>query len=136
MGLERPFKKQSSGLFLGRGRVPFFPNASRRDVGGKKPRGHHHPLDGVIFYELRVMGLERPFKKQSSGLFLGRGRVPFFLNASRRDVGRKKPRGRYHPMDGVIFMGRVMGLEESGPPKAGKGLPHRSALVGQTLVHS
>ena len=74
------------------------------------------------------MGLERPFKKQSGGLFLGRGRVPFFLNASRRDVGRKKPRIRNHPMDGVIFYGlRVMGLEENGPPKAGKGPSHQKA---------
>ena len=26
-----------------------------------------------------MMGLERPLKKQSGGLFLGRGRVPFFV---------------------------------------------------------
>ena len=83
------------------------------------------------------MGLERPLKKQSSGLFLGRGRVPFFPNASRKGCGQEKASGAATiQKDGVIFMGWVMGLEESGPPKAGKGLPHRSALVGQTLVHS
>ena len=34
MGVERPLKKQSGGLFLGRERVPLSPDASQRDVDG------------------------------------------------------------------------------------------------------
>ncbi|MDY4218880.1 MAG: hypothetical protein SOY32_00480, partial [Candidatus Faecousia sp.] len=35
-----------------------------------------HPK-GWRFFMVQEMGLERPLKKQSGGLFLGRGRVPF-----------------------------------------------------------
>ena len=34
-----------------------------------------------------VLGFERPLRKHAGGMFLGRGRIHFFQNASRRDVG-------------------------------------------------
>ena len=36
MGLERPLRKQSGGLFLGRGRVPCFADTSGMDVSAKQ----------------------------------------------------------------------------------------------------
>jgi len=35
-GIERPLKKQSGGLFLGRGRFHRLPDASRGDVDGRR----------------------------------------------------------------------------------------------------
>ncbi len=34
-----------------------------------------------------VMGFERPLRKHAGGMFLGRGRIHFFQNASHKDVG-------------------------------------------------
>ena len=50
----------------------------------------HHPLGGVLFGLLREMGLERPLRKHAGGMFLGRGRVLLFSDASRRDVDENR----------------------------------------------
>ena len=36
MGFERPLKKHAGGMFLGRGRFPWLPDASHRDVDGSQ----------------------------------------------------------------------------------------------------
>mgnify|MGYP003301511421 CR=1 FL=1 len=41
-------------------------------------------LQGVFFFY--CTGIERPLRKQSCGLFLGRGRFPWLSDASRRGV--------------------------------------------------
>ena len=64
-------KLRAGEQFLARGRVP-------------------HTVRCVFSYPFLylgwVMGLERPLRKQSGGLFLGRGRVPWFSDASGTDV--------------------------------------------------
>ena len=50
-----------------------------------------HPIKNAeakasVFF-MAIMGFERPLRKQSGGLFLGRGRIPVQLTASGQDVG-------------------------------------------------
>ena len=40
-GIERPLRKCASGTFLGRGRFPWLPDASPRDVDGSQPAHHN-----------------------------------------------------------------------------------------------
>jgi len=40
------------------------------------------PLGDVFIWVFGIMGFERPLRKQSGGLFSGRGRVPWNLSAA------------------------------------------------------
>ena len=57
MGFERPLRKHAGGMFLGRGRIHGYPNASHRDVGGY-PFFGISPLDVCSFY-LGGYGIQR-----------------------------------------------------------------------------
>ena len=83
-----------------------------------------------------VMGFERPLRKQSGGLFLGRGRIHRFLNAPGTGVGRKrswsqdcrmveisivsKSHKKESPPRGWAFLfGYCDGIRKAGPGTAG-----------------
>ena len=70
-----------------------WPSWLRRQIVALKIVGSSpiiHPIkstaNAVLFLMGWIMGLERPLKKQSGGLFLGRGRVPQLSDASGSDV--------------------------------------------------
>ena len=78
MGFERatqaqPGEKLSGGQFLARGRIPAFPNAVRRTVGGKANVMKPAPIRGRFFVNEEA-GFERatqaqPGEKLSGGIF-------------------------------------------------------------------
>ena len=70
------------------------------------------------------------FRKQSGGLFSRRGRVPMFLTASRREVGKNIfiNSDSSSLLGGVLFgFMREMGLEEGDRPN-GEGKSVRGTL--------
>ena len=79
MGLERPYKKQSSGLFLGRGRVPFFPNASLITVFCKTTHSYEGKEKVFWFFKrVKKAALYSCSKNNdSSGVLSGSGRFMY-----------------------------------------------------------
>ena len=54
VGIERPFKKHAGGMFLGRGRFPWLPDASCKDVDGSQNQT-----------SINRVGSEGPFRKDT-----------------------------------------------------------------------
>ena len=46
--------------------------------------------DGVYFMHGAIAGFERPLRKHAGGMFLGRGRIPFFPDALLSECGREE----------------------------------------------
>ena len=121
-GFERatqaqPGEKLSGGQFLARGRIPAFPNAVRRTVGGKANAIKPAPIRGRFFVNEEA-GFERatqaqPGEKLSGGQFLARGRIPAFPNAVRRTVGGKANAIKPAPHPGALFVNEEAGFERA-----------------------
>ena len=101
-------KKCPVDTFLVRGRIPAFPNAVRRTVGGKANAIKPAPIWGHFFVNEEA-GFERatqaqPGEKLSGGQFLARGRIPGFPNAVRRTVGGKANVIKPAPTGGAFLL--------------------------------
>ena len=69
------------------------PGRKRKRVPGEPPKSRY-PFGVPAFYMERQRGLERPLRKQSGGLFLGRGRgigVPFLYGKAKESPENCRP---------------------------------------------
>ena len=125
-GFERatqaqPGEKLSGGQFLARGRIPGFPNAVRRTVGGKANVIKPAPIRGHFFVNEEA-GFEKATQAQPGencpvDTFLVRGRIPAFPNAVRRTVGGKANAIKPAPSGGAFLLTKR---------RDSKGRPRRS----------
>ena len=72
----------------------------------------------LFFWRPAIMEFERPLKKHAGGMFLGRGRIPGALTASRRGGGNAPALFPPDTQKGVFFLA-IMGFESPAPAQPG-----------------